>query len=487
MALQLLKRPYTMQGSGPDFPRILRNGGSESRSSLRNPMVEISDVMTRLRLDPTSAHANIIKESVSKYEKGRNPAGETSYRYVVNKSFRPPIIDPKYYESLSRMPVKMSSITAGPIVSDLYKKQVTVVAVAPKMTIDRVAPKANGTATRAASSRQDNPNLILSMKPKTSVQAVPSMPIHIQQDVSMQLDPKISTSVNSGIHNPNVHSDFSRDVTNMRTPQHIAIKSNVQDIYQPGVPENQLPNLTPKVSTAGWNNPNYFYVDGDLCDSVGATPIHLSNRVKTSAAANPNYQLVDAPKSTPINPETFLANKVRTAASAKPTYQLVDAAPVLERVRTVDRVHVSQRANPSQNIEAGDRHHEFNRLHPTIASAGHYDPRAAIPTIQEHPTYGRAHNGGHSVITGSNTAAESGFNGGGGYEGFQVGSSQHAPDQGWGVGLVDRPQGGLPTVGLRNAVRANPLRVGRDSIPLQGMDDGTRLTGVDGGSKFVRW
>jgi len=434
MALQLLKRPYTMDGSGPYYPKVLRLAGSEARSSMRSPMVEADQIYAQMRMNPSQQ--GDLAQHISKYAKGYNPYGNhgVGSPYKINKSFRPPIIDPKYYEPLSRMPVKFQSdkVSAGPIVSDLYKKQVTIVKAAPRMTIDRVAPDAKGTATRAASSRQDNPNLILSMKPKTSVQAVPSMPIHVAADQYLQLDPKISTSVNAGIHSPFIVSDFSRDVTNLRTPQHVAIKSNVQDIYQPGIPENQLPNLTPKASTAAWNNPNYFYVGGDLCESVGATPIQLSNRPQTSAAANPNYQLVDAPNSAQINPATFLANKVRTAASAKPTYQLVDAptAPV-NPIRTIDRIHTSQGSNPSRNIEAGDRTHEFNRLHPTIASAGHYDPRAAIPTVQEHPTYNRAHNGGHSSVTSSNAT----YN-----EGFQVDPYSNAvqsmqPDQGWGVGM----------------------------------------------------
>lgn len=479
MALQLLKRNYTMNGSGPSYPKILKNLQNEERWTSDSPKVDVGDVMMKLRMDPYSAHGNIVNETVTKYAKGRNPYGETSYRYVVNKAFRPPIVDPKLYEPLSRMPVKFQAdkVSAGPIVSDLYKKQVTIVKTAPRMTIDRVCPDAQSKASRAASSRQDNPNLILTMKPKTSVQAQPSMPIHTPQDISMTLDPRISTSVNSGIHNPYVHSDFTRDVTNLRTPQHVAIKSNMQDVYQPGVPDHQLPNLAPKgPSTAGWNNPNYFYTT-DFCAGMNNPQlVNTVTKINVATTTNPNYTLIDAPASTPIRPEEFIATRVHTAAKAAPNYKLVEHQGADVPMRTVDRIHASHGSNPSLNIEAGDRHHEFNRLHPTV-NPGQYDARVGIPTIQEHPVYTKARESTGYSNTGYTPISEP-----------NAGPQNQFPDQGWGVGVVDRPQGGLPTVNLRNAVRANPLRVNRDTaIPLYGMDSGDRLTPVDGNNKFVRW
>src|SRR3972149_8898728 len=123
MALQLLKRNYTMQGR--EAPKILKWPQGEMRWAPRRLPVDIGDVYMNIRMDDSKNR--YIGEHVSKYAQGLNPYGEWGYPYKINKNnIRPPIIDPKYYEALSRMPVKFDSVSAGPIVKDLYGKRMAI-------------------------------------------------------------------------------------------------------------------------------------------------------------------------------------------------------------------------------------------------------------------------------------------------------------------------------------------------------------------------
>jgi hypothetical protein len=173
----------------------------------------------------------------------------------------------------------------------------------------------------------------------------------------------------------------------------------------------------------------------------------------------------DIEKQPSLNVLDFTTTKVATAAKAPSTYRLIDHQGADVPIRLQTRVQASQSSNPSRNIETGER---STVTLETPLQAGSYDPRASVPTIQDHQVYTRARD-----ISGNSYEPYQGNDPAPNKEGFQLG--------------FDQQTHGLPTVGIRsNAVRSSPLRVqGRQTF--QGVDNGARGPTVDSASKFVKW
>lgn len=269
MALQLLKRNYVMQGY--ECPKILKLPQGETRWAPKRTPVDVGDVMMNIRMDDSKN--KYIGEHVSKYAQGSNPYGEWGTPYKVNKQFRPPIIDPKFYEPLSRMPVKFNAVTAGPIVRSTYQKKVDINKVAPKTIMDKVCTSKSATPSKSGIARPTSvcEKIELALKqPKTAAGYNPSIPVyHRNFNTTYELDPKIVTRASAGIHAPYNISDQSRDVHNMRTPTHIAMNPNMKGIYGATLDNEwmrQGPDLTPKVQTSAWYNPSYFL--GNVGDAI---------------------------------------------------------------------------------------------------------------------------------------------------------------------------------------------------------------------------
>lgn len=263
MALQLLKRNYVMEGY--ERPKILKLPQGEMRWSPTAPKVDVGDVMMNIRLN--NGKNRFIQEHVSKYSQGLNPYGEWGQPYKINKNnIRPPIVDPKFYEPLSRMPVKFDSITAGPIVKDLYGKKIAIgEAFSKKLITQRVCPDAgtNASLSIEPTNTQSRAKDLYLKQPRATIPYHPSIPVHnavLGTGVpSVELDPAFIVRPNMGIHAPYNISDQSRDVRNMRTPTHIAMNPNLQ-IPGATLDNNYLrqgPDLTPKIQTAAWYNPSY--------------------------------------------------------------------------------------------------------------------------------------------------------------------------------------------------------------------------------------
>jgi hypothetical protein len=504
MALQLLKRPFTMAGSGYDQPKILKNG-PEMRWTPDRVRVDEGDIVMNMRMD--NSKTRFVGESIRKYASGLNPYGESSHPYKVNKQFRPPIYDPKLDQAISRMPQKFTPVTIGPIVSDLYKKQVEIAKISPKTTIDKVCPDAMTNPYDATKcTRTDIRDLNFKPKIKSAVQAMPSLFIQTPQEYNMELDPKISTSTNSGIHAPWLQSDWSRDVQNMRTPTHVAIKTSVQDLNHLEPVDRSMPDLTPKTKTAAWNNPTYFFVDTPG-DTQWVDAKVVANKIQVASSSNPQTTLVDIDSDRSTGTEDFIANRVKTSAQSSSSYRLITHQGHDVPIRLQNRIHTSQSTNPNYHMETGDRSSVDLE---TPIHAGSYDPRANIPTIQDHPVYTRSRT---LEASSHNTDFQSYGNGsgsrsGGSYEqyqghnsfpsrteGFQVGGSDNNSYQdattvsdSWGPGGVGGQTFGLPQVGMRSsAIRSNPLRVQRNAEPLNGTDNGVRLNPINSASKFVKW
>jgi len=266
MALQLLKRNYAGLG-GYECPKILKNPQGESRSSRKSPNVDVGEIMMQIRMDNTKN--KYIAEHVRKYD-SRNPYGEGFNEvYKVNKQFRPPIIDPKFNASLSRMPVKFDSVTIGPIVKDLYGKQIAIGKVAPKTIIDRVCSE--GPTNPSLNIQPENvcsrDKKIMHNKINVSIPYHPSIPVYQHINSTLELDPAFIVRPNMGIHAPFTVSDQSRDVNNMRTPTHVAVQpgykvpGTVIPLNQGVVRHQQTENITPKVQTSAWYNPSYFLTE----------------------------------------------------------------------------------------------------------------------------------------------------------------------------------------------------------------------------------
>jgi hypothetical protein len=392
MALQLLKRNYTM--GGPEIPRILKLPQGEVRWSPRRLPVDVGDVMMSIRMD--SGKNKYIQENISKYAQGINPYGEFGYPYKINKNnIRPPIIDPKFYQALSRMPVKFDTVTSGPIVSELYKKSAAIEKVAPRTIIDRVCPEAN---TTLSTTRSDNTTdktfhegaIALHLKqPRPSIPYWPTMPYLGQPGVpEIELDAKIIARPNMGIHAPFTHSDQSRDILNMRTPQHVAVSPGYKDPYTSvfvnpqdvtGIHEN-LTNFSTQTNMAA-PIPTFDNLTRDGYD--------FAPKVQTSAWYNPSYYLTELSGYSIGNvPENCLSDKVQSSAAAPVSYRLINNGQNDTPIHTQTPLNVATRANLNSYLQEG----ELGRpeLRDSLNYGGHFEGKAYIPTIDEHQTYNRA-------------------------------------------------------------------------------------------------
>ena len=452
MALQLLKRNYTMQGY--EVPKILKLPQGEVRWAPRRLPVDVGDVMMNIRMDDSKNR--YIGEHVSKYAQGNNPYGEWGYPYKVNKNnIRPPIIDPKFYEPLSRMPVKFDAVTAGPIVKDLYGKRVEIAKVAPQTIIDKVCPDAAPRPSVRGDNYTDNSyhegSIDLHLKqPRASIPYHPSIPVHVNTGVpQIELDGKMIVRPQMGIHFPFHISDQSRDINNMRTPMHVAVKPGYKDPYtfvqptiddvqginknmqhvgagsgfdpgytlepeintniplEPGVQTAAQTNiavpvptvsnltrdgyeLTPKVQTSAWYNPSYYLTDLSGYSIGNVDETCLDNKVQTSAQAQPTMRLVDMTDrqmSERIDPMIDGA-PIHTAMKAPSNYKMVDHGGHDVPITTRQALHANRQTNvSSRHIQEGDL---GDVSLPNTIHAGHFDGKAAVPHIQPHQEYNRA-------------------------------------------------------------------------------------------------
>lgn len=266
MALQLLKRNFTMQGCGYERPKILKLPQGEMRWAPKRVPVDVGDVMMNIRMD--SGKNKFIAEHVSKYAQGNNPYGQWGNPYKVNKNFRPPVYDPRLDQPISRMPVKFDIITAGPIVKDLYQKQQYIDAISPKTIIDTTCQ--TSASSNPSCKLQDVPPPVCKLikdvlnQPQASIGYHPSIPVFNQTfNASYELDPKIFTRAQAGIHAPYNISDQSRDIHNMRTPTHVAYKPTIKGTTIDNEWIRQGPDLTPSLKTPVWFNPRN-YLSGDI-------------------------------------------------------------------------------------------------------------------------------------------------------------------------------------------------------------------------------
>jgi len=308
---------------GYERPKILKLPQGEERWAPRRLPVDVGDVMMNVRMN--SDKNKFIGEHVSKYSQGLNPYGEWGYPYKVNKQYRPPIIDPKFYEPISRMPVKFDSVTAGPIVKGLYEKKIAINQVAPKTIIDCPLNPAQGTNPSVNVQKQSVCREIeLELKqPRASLPYHPSLPVYHQATgvPNVELDPKLNVRPQMGIHFPYHVSDQSRDVQNMRTPTHVAVQAGYKDPHTTiqitpqdvaGINENlttvsadskvknvltldnnwrrQGPDLTPKVQTSAWFNPSYYI--GHVGWGIGGNndvPIKTVDRCHVAGQTNVSW------------------------------------------------------------------------------------------------------------------------------------------------------------------------------------------------------
>jgi len=421
MALQLLKRNYTMQGY--EKPRILKLPQGEERWAPRRLPVDIGDVMMNIRMNDDKNR--YIGEHVSKYAQGLNPYGEYGYPYKVNKNnIRPPIIDPKFYEPLSRMPVKFDAVTAGPIVKSLYQKRSEIANVAPQTIIDKVCtfvdprPFVRGDSKTENSYREGSIDLHVN-KPRASIPYHPSLPVHVNTGVpQVELDATMIVRPNMGIHAPFNVSDQSRDVNNMRTPMHVALKPTVAPGYilepevnrdielQPGIQTSANPNvvaptptvdnlnrdgydLTPKVQTSAWYNPNYYLTDLSGYSIGNVDESCLDNKVQASVSSRPTHKLIDMTDrqmSERIDP--MIGEMTYTSMKAPSAYRKRDHDGYDVPISTRNALHASRSTNLSSRLTSIG---ELGKVSlPDAIHAGEFEGKGVVPRIQEHQTFNRA-------------------------------------------------------------------------------------------------
>jgi len=423
--MQLLKRNYTMQGY--QQPKILKLPQGEMRWAPRRLPVDIGDVMMSIRMD--EGKNKYIGENISKYAQGLNPYGEWGYPYKVNKNnIRPPIIDPKFYQPLSRMPVKFDAVTAGPIIKDLYTKQVEISKVAPKTIMDRVAPnaKANLSDKRDCPGYKEGSINLHLKQPRASLPYHPTMPVHMNTGVpDIELQGKMIVRPQMGIHGPFNISDQSRDVYNMRTPMHVALRPGYKDPYttvlitpeeiEGGINETMLhaaatsgakglytqePQvqtdipLEPGIQTA--SRPS-IVVPTPTANNINHDGYDLAPKIQTSAWYNPSYSLNTNLNGYSIGnvDNSCLANRIQTEAAAPKSYRMItnnagSGSDVPINVR--NPLLASRTTNVSsrllENGKIGDPH-----LKQTIGYHGQFDGRATVPTIEQHQTFNRVRDG----------------------------------------------------------------------------------------------
>lgn len=460
MALQLLKRNYTMDNASYEQPKILKLPQGEERWAPRRLPVDIGDVMMNMRMN--DAKNRYVGEHVSKYAQGLNPYGEFGQPYKVNKNnIRPPIIDPKFYQPLSRMPVKFDSVTAGPIVKNLYEKKIEICKVAPRTITDKVcpdhAPRPSCKRRNATNSFHEG-NIELHLKqPRASIPYHPSMPVYQNTGVpQIELQGKLFVRPQMGIHGPFHHSDQSRDVFNMRTPSHVAVRPGYKDPYTSlhMTPEQVLSGIddaSQTVSVATGYEP-IFKQDGNMNTEYDFSPalqvaamsnladptptvsnltrdgIDLTPKVQTSAWYNPSYKNMNiaCSASTDNVNESHLTNRIQPGAQSMPTAQLLSEADLHANARQSVKyatpmnlaattpinlkltqhqgsdvpIHIQQVLPASRQTNISHRLLRDGELGeyalPDALNAGEFSGKASIPHIQEHPEYTRARSGGGS-------------------------------------------------------------------------------------------
>jgi len=392
MALQLLKRNYTMEGAGYERPKILKLPQGEMRWAPKRLPVDVGDVMMNMRMDDSKT--KFVGESVSKYSQGLNPYGQWGQPYKVNKQFRPPIIDPKYYEPLSRMPVKFDTVTVGPIVKDLYGKKVAIEKVAPRTISDKICTDATTNEKQSGNNitddRYENGDINLKLsQPHASIPFHPSMPVYTNSGVpEMELDSKLTTRAHAGIHAPFITSDQSRDVNNMRTPMHVAMASGYKDPYtniniNPDEVNSQI-NHTP-LHTAGETRIKGTYTaDPVYKPDVG---YNIEPKVQTSAWYNPSYYLLDTDRK--VVDYLPVTDRIQTSAQGNMGYKLIQGGQNDNPIKLKDQVQTSSQSNASW-IQQKNKIESIDRTRITdLLPIQEYEARPNVTTINDHQEYTR--------------------------------------------------------------------------------------------------
>lgn len=408
---------------GYEKPKILKLPQGEMRMAPRRLPVDVGDIMMNMRMDDSKN--KYIGENISKYAQGNNPYGQWGQPYKINKNnIRPPIIDPKFYEPLSRMPVKFDSITAGPIVKDLYGKRVDINKVAPKTIIDKICPEVGPSINMNRQNLHDNTykegdiNLHLK-KPHASIPYKPSMPLEINTGVpAMELDPTMIIRANAGIHFPYHISDQSRDVNNMRTPMHVAVKPGYKDPYTligAQTPE-ELSGINDYVQNIGANSgfaSNFkedtninrnIELDSSLNTSattniIAPTPTvsnltrdgyDLTPKIKTSAWYNPSYNLLSGSGHSIGNTDKIcIEDKILTGVQSKPSLHIINQTEsqfneeekyISDKIKTIGQTNIS---SISKNGKLGQV--KLNE----ILNYGEFNGKSNIPSIQPHSVYNK--------------------------------------------------------------------------------------------------
>ena len=424
MALQLLKRNYVM--GGYEKPKILKLPQGEMRWAPKRLPVDVGDIMMNIRMDDSKNR--YIGENISKYAQGNNPYGEWGQPYKINKNnIRPPIIDPKFYQPLSRMPVKFDSITAGPIVKDLYGKRVDINKVAPKTITDKICTDVRPSISMERQNKHDNTfkegeiNLKLK-KPHASIPFNPSMPMEINTGVpAMELDPTMVIRANAGIHYPYHISDQSRDINNMRTPMHVAVKPGYKDPYtligaqspeeitgindyvqnigaNSGFVSNytQEPNvnrnvqLNTLISTSASTN---LIAPTPTISNLTRNSVDLTPKIKTSAWYNPSYNLLSGSGHSIGNTDKIcIEDKLQTSVQSKLSLNLINQTEsqfneeekyITNKIKTIGQTNIS-----SLNKEGKLGEVKLNE----ILNYGGFSGKGNVPTIQKHPEYKQKEN-----------------------------------------------------------------------------------------------
>lgn len=407
---------------GYEIPRILKLPEGECRQTPRRLPIDVGDVLMNIRMDPNKTR--FVNESISKYAQGINPYGEFGYPYKINKNnIRPPIIDPKFYQPLSRMPVKFDAVTAGPIVRGLYEKQVQINSENPypEAIIDRIDPEATTNLSAMenltdGSYREGNIEHHIRTTPNISIPYWPSIPVHQNTGVpEIELDPKIFIRPNMGIHAPYQISDPSRDVLNMRTPMHVAFKPGYKDPYTyVTISPEQVTGINESaVYTAAQTNAQGLFTEEpvinyptseDLAPALNIafnpnlaapTPVigvadrqgpDLAPKIQSSAWFNPSYMAWQPSVGWHIgHPEqSCVADKINTSASARANYKLITPVQGGVDIRTRDASNVAGQTNVSWIQQQG----KMGQVKPNeTLDLGSFGARHGVPSIQKHPEF----------------------------------------------------------------------------------------------------
>lgn len=418
---QLLKRNFTLQNVSYDKPKILKLPQGEMRWAPRRVDVDEGDVVMNMRMDDSKT--KFIGESVSKYAKGLNPYGESTHPYKVNKQFRPPIVHAKYFEPLSRMPVKFENINAGPIVEGLYKKQVKIDKFSPRMICDKNQGQQRTNMEGYETNERGFTEGEISLRrkqPHSSIPYHPSMPFERNTGVpEMELDRKLHTAAHAGIHGPFHHSDQSRDVRNLRTPMHVALTAGYKDPHtniqitpdqiqealdfdkeygsthaqasgeytvDPVLKPDLSENLVPKITTAGWYNPSYYLTDQSWQVS-DYQPAYTKEQLEVSGQSKPHYDILDnSTLQNDIGIYTHIDDKVKTSGQVNTSFEILDGAKNDRPVRTRQKLNVEASNNLSWYSQEGEKGEVSLRdsLHQQEYTG---DRNSMINIIHDHPEY----------------------------------------------------------------------------------------------------